>query len=54
MGIHFEDDIVSLKKLTEIVFFNINDYTNNLSLMINKGILTPKDDHVDEINDILI
>ena len=36
------------------VFLNMHDYSNNLHLMINRAILTPKNDYVDEINSILI
>ena len=33
---------------------NINDYPRNLHLMINRAILTPKNDCVDEIHNLLI
>ena len=35
-------------------FLNINDYPRNLHLMINRAILTPKNDCVDEIHNLLI
>ena len=33
---------------------NINDYPRNLHLMINRAILTPKNDCVEEIHNLLI
>ena len=54
MIIPYEDDILSLQNLIKSVFPNINNYGNNLHFMINRAMLTPKNDHADEINNLLI
>jgi hypothetical protein len=54
MIIPYIDDMTSLNALIDIVFLNINEYSNNLDIMINRAILTPKNDCVDEINNLLI
>ncbi|KAL5580950.1 hypothetical protein UlMin_013392 [Ulmus minor] len=50
----FEEDIFSLNNLINIVFPNLHDYIEKLDCMINRVILTPKNEHVDQINNILI
>ena len=40
--IPYEEDILSLQKLINIVFPNIYLYHNNLNFMINRVILSPK------------
>ena len=54
MIIRYIDDMTSLTTLIDAIFLNINDYPRNLHLMINRAILTPKNDCVDEINNLLI
>lgn len=54
MIVSYTDDIISLNALIDFVFLDINDYPNKLDLMINRAILTPKNDCVDEINNLLI
>ena len=44
----------SLRQLTGVVFPNINVFPENLSSMINRVILTPKNDCVDQINALLM
>ncbi|KAL5580301.1 hypothetical protein UlMin_012743 [Ulmus minor] len=50
----FEEDILSLNNLINIVFPNLHDYIEKLNYMINCVILTPKNEYVDQINNILI
>lgn len=50
----FEDEIISLKILIHHVFPNIEAYANNLHMMVNRVILTPKNECVDHINRILL
>jgi hypothetical protein len=38
MKIPFIDDMTSLNALIDIVFLNINEYPNNLDIMINRAI----------------
>lgn len=52
--IEFKDEFQSLKHLIRVVFPNIANYTENLDSMINRVILTPKNECVDQINNILI
>lgn len=54
MIIPYIDDMTSLNGLIAIVFLDINEYPNNLDSMINRAILTPKNDCIDEINNLLI
>ena len=54
MIIPYIDDMTSVIALIDAIFLNINDYPRNLHLMINRAILTPKNDCVDEINNLLI
>ena len=54
MIIPYEDDNISLQKLIKVVFPNIEDYPKNLHFMVNRAILTPKNDYVDEINNLLM
>ena len=54
MIIPYIDDMTSFTVLIDAIFLNINDYPRNLHLMINRAILTPKNDCVDEINNLLI
>ena len=44
MIIRYIDDMTSLTALIDAIFLNINDYPRNLHLMINRAILTPKND----------
>ena len=44
MIILYENDNISLQKLIKVVFPNIEDYPKNLHFMVNKAILTPKND----------
>ncbi|XP_022857008.1 uncharacterized protein LOC111378072 [Olea europaea var. sylvestris] len=53
--IDFESEFESLKKLIAIVFPNFHQtYGDNLNIMINRVILTPKNEHVDVINNMLV
>ncbi|KAK3207146.1 hypothetical protein Dsin_021192 [Dipteronia sinensis] len=54
MTIPYEDDETSLNTLLNLVFPNIHNYSNNVNFMINRAILTPTNDYVDEINNLLI
>ncbi|KAK3183386.1 hypothetical protein Dsin_030672 [Dipteronia sinensis] len=54
MTILYEDDETSLNTLLNLVFPNIHNYSNNVNFMINRAILTPTNDYVDEINNLLI
>ncbi|KAG6670583.1 hypothetical protein I3843_Q054100 [Carya illinoinensis] len=42
------------RSLIEDVFHNIHEYSMNISTMMNRAILTPKNSYVDEINALLI
>ena len=54
MLIPYENDSASLDHLVDTVFHNISDYSTNISSMMNRAILTPKNSYVDEINTLLI
>ncbi|KAK3221100.1 hypothetical protein Dsin_015070 [Dipteronia sinensis] len=54
MTIPYDDNETFLNTLLDIVFPNIHDYSNNINFMINRAILTPTNDYVDEINNLLI
>ncbi|KAM6547230.1 hypothetical protein CsatB_018906 [Cannabis sativa] len=54
MLIPYHDDNTSLYILIENVFHNIHHYPKNVSTMMNRAILTPKNSFVDEINFMLI
>lgn len=54
MFIPYKDNFTSLSTLIQAVFQNIERYSNSVELMIDRAILTPKNDYVDEINRILI
>jgi hypothetical protein len=54
MIIPYIDDMTSSNALIDMVFLDINEYSDNLDIMINRAILTPKNDCVDEINNLLI
>ncbi|KAM6547757.1 hypothetical protein CsatB_019433 [Cannabis sativa] len=54
MLIPYHDDNTSLNLLIENVFHNIHHYPENVSTMMNRAILTPKNSFVDEINLMLI
>ncbi|KAG7951593.1 hypothetical protein I3843_12G015700 [Carya illinoinensis] len=54
MLIPYYDDNTSLDHLIEDVFHNIHEYSMNISTMMNRAILTPKNSYVDEINTLLI
>ncbi|XP_022893734.1 ATP-dependent DNA helicase PIF4-like [Olea europaea var. sylvestris] len=49
--IDFESEFESLKKLIAIVFPNFHTYGDNLNTMMNRVILTPKNEHVDKVTD---
>ncbi|XP_022891621.1 uncharacterized protein LOC111406425 [Olea europaea var. sylvestris] len=52
--IDFESKFESLKKLIAIVFPNFHTYGDNLNTMMNRVILTSKNEHVDVINNMLV
>ncbi|XP_022843247.1 uncharacterized protein LOC111366784 [Olea europaea var. sylvestris] len=52
--IDFESEFESLKKLIAIVFPDFHTYGNNLNTMMNRVILTSKNEHVDVINNMLV
>lgn len=52
--IDFEDEIKSLKKFISIVFSNFRTYSDNLNTMMNRIILTPKNEYIDMINNMLV
>ncbi|KAF5463233.1 hypothetical protein F2P56_019163 [Juglans regia] len=54
MLITYENDATSLNHLVDVVFHDICDYSVNISTMMNRAILTPKNAYVDEINTLLI
>lgn len=54
MFIPYKDNFTSLSTLIQAVFQNIERYSSSVELMIDRAILTPKNDYVDEINRILI
>ncbi|XP_041009523.1 ATP-dependent DNA helicase pif1-like [Juglans microcarpa x Juglans regia] len=54
MLIPYKNDVESLDDLIDAVFQDIGSYSENLSEMTNRAILTPKNNSVDEINTILI
>ncbi|KAG6720710.1 hypothetical protein I3842_03G074600 [Carya illinoinensis] len=54
MLVPYEDDCTSLDHLIDVVFHDIREYSINISAMMNRAILTPKNSYVDEINALLI
>ncbi|KAG7987410.1 hypothetical protein I3843_03G132500 [Carya illinoinensis] len=54
MLVPYEDDCTSLDHLIDVVFHDIHKYSINISAMMNRAILTPKNSYVDEINALLI
>ena len=50
----YKDDVSSLRQLIDIVFPDIDAYPEKLNSMINRIILTPKNEHVDHINNLLM
>ncbi|KAG6706177.1 hypothetical protein I3842_07G211900 [Carya illinoinensis] len=54
MLVPYEDDCTSLDHLIDVVFHDIHEYSVNISAMMNRAILTPKNSYVDEINALLI
>ena len=52
--IPYVDNVTSLTALMDAVFLDVKDYSKNINLMINRAILTPKNDYVNEINNLLI
>ncbi|XP_042979937.1 uncharacterized protein LOC122310117 [Carya illinoinensis] len=54
MLVPYEDDCTSLDHLIDAVFHDIHEYSINISAMMNRAILTPKNSYVDEINALLI
>ncbi|XP_062099786.1 uncharacterized protein LOC133805610 [Humulus lupulus] len=54
MLVPYDDDKTSLDHLIQDFFHNIQEYSGNMSTMMNRAILTPKNSFVDEINSLLI
>ncbi|KAG2688681.1 hypothetical protein I3760_09G107200 [Carya illinoinensis] len=54
MLVPYKDDCTSLDHLIDVVFHDIHEYSINISAMMNRAILTPKNSYVDEINALLI
>ncbi|KAG2698816.1 hypothetical protein I3760_07G166000 [Carya illinoinensis] len=54
MLVPYEDDCTSLDHLINAIFHDIYEYSINISAMMNRAILTPKNSYVDEINALLI
>ncbi|KAM6551270.1 hypothetical protein CsatB_001078 [Cannabis sativa] len=52
--IPYVEEKISVDQLIEDVFNNLIDFSNNISTMMNRAILTLKNDFVDEINTLLI
>ena len=45
---------VGLNKLIDNVFSKLETYAENIDLMANRVILTPRNDYVDDVNNILV
>ncbi|XP_042963997.1 uncharacterized protein LOC122297994 [Carya illinoinensis] len=54
MLIPYQNDTASLDQLLDAVFNDISKYSVNISSMMNRAILTPKNSYVHEINNLLI
>ncbi|KAG6651432.1 hypothetical protein CIPAW_06G110500 [Carya illinoinensis] len=54
MLVPYEDDCTSLDYLIDAVFHDIHEYSINISVMMNRAILTPNNSYIDEINALLI
>ncbi|KAK2642816.1 hypothetical protein Ddye_024579 [Dipteronia dyeriana] len=54
MPIPYEDNETFLNTLLNLVFPDIHNYSNNVNFMINRAILTPTNECVNEINNLLI
>ncbi|XP_040989063.1 ATP-dependent DNA helicase PIF2-like [Juglans microcarpa x Juglans regia] len=54
MIVPYNNEVESLNSLLDVVYGNMSNYSNNLTEMANRAVLTPKNRSVDEINDILI
>ncbi|KAK3222112.1 hypothetical protein Dsin_009137 [Dipteronia sinensis] len=54
MTLPYEDNETSLNTLLNLIFPNIHNYSSNVNFMINRAILTPTNDYVDEINNLFI
>ncbi|XP_062104302.1 uncharacterized protein LOC133815480 [Humulus lupulus] len=54
MIIPYEDDTSSLKNLINNIFPNLDECASNTHMMIHRAILTPKNEYVDHINNLLI
>ncbi|KAG6687927.1 hypothetical protein I3842_11G098700, partial [Carya illinoinensis] len=54
MLIPYQDDSTSLDQLLDAIFDDILEYSMNISNMMNRAILAPKNNYVDEINNLLI
>ena len=54
MIIPYQDNDISLQELVNVVFPNLNICSQNLNSFVNRAILIPKNNHVDEINNLLI
>jgi hypothetical protein len=52
--IPYKDELVSLNELINVVFPDLHNYADNLATMINRVILTPKNESVDQINTMLL
>ncbi|XP_022858273.1 uncharacterized protein LOC111379169 [Olea europaea var. sylvestris] len=52
--INFENEFKSLKELINIVFLNFQTYGDNLNIMMNRVILTPKNEYLDLVNNIFL
>ena len=53
MVIAYTDEKTSLNLLIDHVFPNLDTFATNPDTMIHRSILTPKNDHVDNINTLL-
>lgn len=54
MIIPYEDDTSSLLNLINKTFPNLHECASNTHMMIHRAILTPKNEYVDHINNLLI
>lgn len=54
MIIPYDNQTTSIRKLMDVVFSDLNAYPDNIESMINRIILTPKNENVDFINMMLI
>ena len=54
MTVPYTDDTTSLLSLTNNIFPNLQTLAHNPKIMVNYAILTPKNQYVNTINEILI